>query len=329
MGNGRETGQGLPVHPHGQWRYHPRDSSFEACKWPILQEELILAARMAIKYLVLTNHSMPLSRRFSAFAHRYATARWLRGMLAVPKSATLTPQTLLLMGIRLTTPESRFGMRAKALLAAATAYGVVALLTSRSASSQDAAAPENAAPATVEAERGASDLMRQLIDWTATAYDREPQLVTAIVVMVGGLTALALIALLYTAVRRGLELLRRKVKRPPEPIPQRVYVSTPKRTVPALEIVDDGATALPVRGNMVRIGRHEENDICLSSKSVHRYHAVMHLTDEQRYIITDISGLDGNGVFVNAERIENTLLQNGDLIELGDVKLRFRLNELH
>jgi pSer/pThr/pTyr-binding forkhead associated (FHA) protein len=108
-----------------------------------------------------------------------------------------------------------------------------------------------------------------------------------------------------------------------------VMNASPKRTVPALEIVDDGATALPVRGSMVRIGRHEENDICLSSKSVHRYHAVMQLTGDQEYTITDISGLDGNGVFVNAERIDNTTLQNGDLIELGDVKLRFRLNELH
>jgi FHA domain len=177
-----------------------------------------------------------------------------------------------------------------------------------------------------------SDTVRALLDWARDAYDRDPQLVTAMVVMVLGLTALSLLALFYTGGRRVFAALGRawtaRAKAAAEPTRTTSGIAV-KRTVPALEMVDDGTTAVPVRGAMIRIGRHEENDICLASKSVHRYHAVLHLTDAQGYTITDLSGLDGNGVFVNAERVDNAELQNGDLIELGDVKLRFRLNELH
>lgn len=93
----------------------------------------------------------------------------------------------------------------------------------------------------------------------------------------------------------------------------------------ALEFVDAAYDPLPLLGRMLRIGRHEENDVRLTDKTVHRHHAVLQLTSEQGYTITDLSGAEGNGVLVNSERVTQAQLRDGDIIELGTVKLRFAL----
>jgi len=92
-----------------------------------------------------------------------------------------------------------------------------------------------------------------------------------------------------------------------------------------LEFVDAAYDPLPLLGRMLRIGRHEENDVRLADKTVHRHHAVLQLTGEQGYTITDLSGAEGNGVLVNSERVTQAQLRDGDIIELGTVKLRFAL----
>jgi pSer/pThr/pTyr-binding forkhead associated (FHA) protein len=74
---------------------------------------------------------------------------------------------------------------------------------------------------------------------------------------------------------------------------------------------------------MVRIGREEDNDICLSPHTVHRYHAVVRRTTEGEVVITDLSGDDGNGVLVNGVRVTEARLTQGDMINVGEVKLRF------
>jgi pSer/pThr/pTyr-binding forkhead associated (FHA) protein len=56
---------------------------------------------------------------------------------------------------------------------------------------------------------------------------------------------------------------------------------------------------------------------------VHRYHAVIERTPEEAFIITDVSGKDGNGMRINGERKAKGQLADGDLIELGRAKLRF------
>lgn len=80
---------------------------------------------------------------------------------------------------------------------------------------------------------------------------------------------------------------------------------------------------MPLAGEVIRIGRHEENDIRLADRSVHRYHAVIERTSDEAFVITDMSGKDGNGVRVNGERTRRAQLADGDLIELGRAKLRF------
>lgn len=87
-----------------------------------------------------------------------------------------------------------------------------------------------------------------------------------------------------------------------------------------IEIPGTGRHAI---GDIVRLGRDVDNDICLEDKTVHRYHAAIHRTDEAAYVITDLSHSGGNGILVNGRRTQQGLLHDGDTIELGQTKLRF------
>jgi pSer/pThr/pTyr-binding forkhead associated (FHA) protein/tetratricopeptide (TPR) repeat protein len=68
------------------------------------------------------------------------------------------------------------------------------------------------------------------------------------------------------------------------------------------------------------IGRTGENDIILNHKSISRHHAKI-LREGNRYVILDLESANGVRVGgVEGDRIE---LQSGDVIELGEVRLRF------
>lgn len=75
--------------------------------------------------------------------------------------------------------------------------------------------------------------------------------------------------------------------------------------------------------DMLRIGREEDNDIRFESRAVHRYHAAIHREELGDYWITDLSGLEGNGVIVNGRKCGDARLRDGDLIECGPGQLRF------
>ncbi len=90
-----------------------------------------------------------------------------------------------------------------------------------------------------------------------------------------------------------------------------------------LSLEDGQDDALPIDGHVVRIGRHQDNDIRLPDASVHRYHAVIEHTPEEAFVITDLSGEDGNGLRINGERLARAQLADGDVIELGQTRLRF------
>lgn len=74
---------------------------------------------------------------------------------------------------------------------------------------------------------------------------------------------------------------------------------------------------------LLRIGREEDNDICLSTSTVHRYHAVIRRTMDGDVVITDTSGAEGNGVLVNGVAVAEAQLTKGDKITVGTVELRF------
>lgn len=90
-----------------------------------------------------------------------------------------------------------------------------------------------------------------------------------------------------------------------------------------LEMLDGNASRHPLRTTNVRVGRHRDNDICLQNDSISRRHAVLHYNaDNRRFVITDLGG--GNGVVVNKTKYKSRELNDGDMVELGEVRLRFR-----
>lgn len=92
-----------------------------------------------------------------------------------------------------------------------------------------------------------------------------------------------------------------------------------------LDMLDANASRYPLQTTNVRIGRHRDNDICLQNDSISRRHALLHFNaDNRRFVITDLGG--NNGVIVNNVKQQSHELSDGDLVELGEVRLRFRSN---
>lgn len=75
-----------------------------------------------------------------------------------------------------------------------------------------------------------------------------------------------------------------------------------------------------IDGSTIHIGRAASNDITLPHSSISRSHALL----EGRHDIWVVKDQrSANGVLVNGVRIEHAELKSGDVIGLGDIKLRF------
>ncbi|AHB49303.1 signal peptide protein [Hyphomicrobium nitrativorans NL23] len=119
---------------------------------------------------------------------------------------------------------------------------------------------------------------------------------------------------------------------PPTPAPRPARANAPSRQRDGdrrpvvygwLEALDGDAARHPLRSVDVRVGRHRDNDICLSNDSISRRHAaVRYDAKTRRFTITDLGA--GNGVIVNKTRCKSRELNDGDTVELGEVRLRFR-----
>lgn len=70
-----------------------------------------------------------------------------------------------------------------------------------------------------------------------------------------------------------------------------------------------------------RVGRGEECDICVAHSSVSRWHADIQYVGSSRYEIIDHGS--SNGIRINGVELRRGLLDARDLIELGDVVLKF------
>jgi hypothetical protein len=190
-----------------------------------------------------------------------------------------------------------------------------------------------AAPASVLAA-GFLDAVESIF-WQGLAlveagYQRAP----ALMLVLSALLVLPLVALLSFSVQR---LGRRKASRAALRAAQRraeaggdwTREGLSGTTIPAwpsqawLTIEGGRIGTVALAGQTIRIGRHEDNDIRLADSSVHRYHAVIQRTPEEGFVITDVSGKDGNGVRINGARTAQAQLADGDVIELGRAKLKF------
>ena len=78
--------------------------------------------------------------------------------------------------------------------------------------------------------------------------------------------------------------------------------------------------AYPLEQRLVRVGRHDENDVVLAGPTVSARHATVRV-EPVGVVVEDEGSL--NGTFVNGERIEQRLLESGDRIQIGPHLLVF------
>jgi hypothetical protein len=175
-------------------------------------------------------------------------------------------------------------------------------------------------------------------------FDATLQLLGAIkaAISVGYRVAPALMLGLGLAIALPLLAIAFRVRRVGMPPPDATRLYRPGRdddVVAEAELADDAVphTELPfvevesggkgmrcaIPGDMLRIGREDDNDIRIPSGAVHRYHAAIYRKDYDDWHITDLSGVEGNGLIVNGRRCCEARLNDGDLIQLGPGKLRF------
>ena len=68
------------------------------------------------------------------------------------------------------------------------------------------------------------------------------------------------------------------------------------------------------------VGRHPDSDIFLDDVTVSRRHAEVSSSAE-RFLVRDVGSL--NGTYLNRERIEESEMHNGDVLQIGKFRLVF------
>lgn len=80
-----------------------------------------------------------------------------------------------------------------------------------------------------------------------------------------------------------------------------------------------GATYL-LDTDVVRAGRHPDNEVFLDDVTVSRRHAEFR-REGQQFVVQDVGSL--NGTYVNSERTDSKVLHRGDEVQIGMFKLVF------
>jgi pSer/pThr/pTyr-binding forkhead associated (FHA) protein len=175
-------------------------------------------------------------------------------------------------------------------------------------------------------------LLGHLFALIADAYERAPILVLAL----SALLVLPAAALISLAAQSGQRLVSRTIAlraagRTPqteeEIMKQMIDLDAATAAAPQSQgwLTVEGRPGGPMAlaGDIIRIGRQEDNDIRLADRLVQRHHAVIERTAGEAFTIKDISGQDGSGVRINGEPKAEALLADGDVIELGRTRLKF------
>lgn len=88
--------------------------------------------------------------------------------------------------------------------------------------------------------------------------------------------------------------------------------------------LDVGDRQFPLIGKTLSLGRAKDNNVVFSSHKVSRRHAIVHAQGASEYSLVDLGS--SNGTHVNGRRvIEPVALQHGDVIQIGEQSLSFRL----
>lgn len=122
-----------------------------------------------------------------------------------------------------------------------------------------------------------------------------------------------------------LELVDESLLAAPSPTPAgRGTTLSPLHTRPDRLVMIVGPTPgaeFALDGDRLQVGRSEECRISINHSSVSRNHAELIKIDKGRYEVIDLGS--ANGIRINGVELKRGLLEAGDALELGDVRLRF------
>jgi hypothetical protein len=90
-----------------------------------------------------------------------------------------------------------------------------------------------------------------------------------------------------------------------------------------LEELNSSGTQHAITKTAIRIGRSKNNDVNIFNDSISLNHAEVHRRREGGFYIVDLSST--NGVYVNEVKVTQGEIQDGDIIELGEIRLRFSI----
>ncbi len=80
---------------------------------------------------------------------------------------------------------------------------------------------------------------------------------------------------------------------------------------------------IPLKKKKILLGRNIDCDICLDDSLVSDEHAEIIRTDEG-FILNDLNSR--NGVTINGMEAHNHPLKNGDIIQIGNFRMRFNIS---
>jgi hypothetical protein len=161
------------------------------------------------------------------------------------------------------------------------------------------------------------DAARQAGTQVAEAYRRSPVLVMGLA-LAGALPLLAGIFAVGRAINRRAAGKSHEMPAPSAPrgIADKAWID-----------IGEGLNARPVvfTGELLRIGRHSDNDIALDHEAVHRHHALIQRTPDEEFVLMDLTGGTGNQPMIDGHPVARAILEDGDRIVLGDTILTFHL----
>lgn len=154
--------------------------------------------------------------------------------------------------------------------------------------------------------------------WVFQTYGESPALVLGLAV------ALALPTVAVVGWLAGMAVNYRSARVEDEPPPKTIPASPWRQRA---RFVFDPPDRAPFRIDrpLTRIGREADNDLCLTHPTVHRYHAVLERTPDAHFIITDLGNPRDPDVLVNGAAVSQQRLRGGEVLEFGDVRLRFEI----
>lgn len=117
-----------------------------------------------------------------------------------------------------------------------------------------------------------------------------------------------------------LILIYRRQQASSEPVVHTV-VREQNKALAYLITQDETARCYPITSATCRIGRSRDNEITIDDSSVSRRHAEIRRTFNGQFVLYDRQST--NGVFINNHKVTTQNLVEGDIIEIGDVFLRF------